>query len=182
MKKSTTSILIYAVVFLGVMNIATFSTIGYHIYNSRIEKTNTTITTEGNTQGYNGRYFKDKLLLSRSQMDLFQEINTGFRTNARRINIELIAHRKQMLNEMQQQNPDTVILNSFSDSIGILHKDLKRHTYKYYIGIRGICSGQQQVELDKIFKGFFINELHIGNRGNMGNRGQRRHGQQRNNN
>ena len=177
MNKPTSKILIYAVVFLGVLSIANFSTIGYHSYASRNNNSATVAATEGNTNGYNGRYFRDRLKLTRSQMDLFRPVNDEFRSHARSINMELIAQRKLMLEEMQKAMPDTVALITLSESIGSLHKSLKVHTYKYYMGIKDICSEAQQHELDLIFEEFFINDLHMGSKSGQtnGHQGRNKH-------
>ena len=171
MKNSTVKVLVYLVIFLGVLNIATLSTIGYRYF---LSKNDDAVMTNGNTmqQNYNGRAFRDRLQLSPDQMTQFRVVNERFRSNARRINIDLIQLRKEMLAEMKTEMPDTVFLNHCSDSIGLLHAELKKFTYKYYQGISGICNDGQLVELNKIFEEFFINEIHFRNRGQFrrGNR------------
>jgi len=158
MNRNSKRILIYAVVFLAVLNITTLVTIGYtkYITNSNVVTANDIAIK--NTQNFNGRYFRDRLGLSKEQMDDFRPINDVFRSNARIINTRLGDFRNQMMDEMQQNEPDTSILNMLSDSIGSLHRDLKFHTYRYYLNIKGICTTQQQDELNKIFNEFFISE------------------------
>ncbi len=139
--------------------------------------------TEENTQAYTGRYFRDMLQLNNSQMNEFRSVNGTFRDHAREINIHLIELREGMLREMQKSTPDINSLDAYSDSIGLLHSELKRCTYRYYLGIKEICNPTQQQELNRIFEEFFIHDLHMGqhgNRGSQGNNGRKRYGQHRN--
>lgn len=173
MKERTTKYLVYAVIFLAVLNIATFSTIGYHIYRSHKEGSGAESGMKTGNQSFTGRYFRDRLELTPMQMNQFRPVNDLFRDNARRINRGLVLQRQQMLNEMKKEQPDTIKLNSMADSIGTLHTDLKRWTYRYYRDINQICTEDQKEELNKIFEAFFINDLHMGNRGNGRFRGPR---------
>ncbi len=162
MNKTTSRILIYAVIFLAVLNVTTFITIGYHIYHpgTMIEQQ---MTGSSINRNYNGRYFRDRLQLDKDQMNEFRSINDNFRTKARTINLNLQHCRQEMMNEMQNDNVDTSKLNALSDSIGQLHKSLKIDTYKYYIAIKKICNQKQSNELNSMFDEFFIgNGMHHG--------------------
>lgn len=183
MKTNKTKIWISIVIFLTVLNIASLTTIGFHIVNSGNEITSNTVGTEGNTTAYTGRYFRDRLQLNGLQMSNFRMVNDAFRNHAREINSQLIELREKMLQEMQKSAPNVNSLDAYSDSIGMLHNELKRYTYRYYLGIKEICDPSQQQELNRIFEEFFINDLHMGQQGNQGNRGnngRKRYGQRRN--
>ncbi len=164
MKNSTVKVLVYLVIFLGALNIAALSTIGYYHFSSKSDD-NSEITN-GSTmqQHYNGRAFRDRLQFSTDQMTKFKDVNDRFRSNARRINIDLIRLRKEMFAEMKKHDFDSSFLNRCSDSIGLLHAELKKFTYKYYKGISEISDEQQHLELDKIFEEFFLNEIQFKNR------------------
>jgi len=168
--------MIWAIVILAVMNISTLVTILYHKYQS--DKTVTVSTSdpkqlETDSEKFSGRYFRDQLNLSSKQMDKFKEINPVFRPKARYITIELAEKRKQMLVEMAAAKSDTTRLNALSDSIGQLHSDLKKITYRYYLEIKGICIPEQQRKLEQIFGEMFTNDLQLGYPGNGGPRGGR---------
>lgn len=155
MNKNTSRLLIYAVIFLAVLNVATFISLGINIRNAKKELPQASSAEIKTAQNFNGRYFRDQLQLSLEQMDQFRVINDEFRSNARRINQELNIQRANMMDEMKQAFVDTVKLRLQSDSIGILHADLKKRSYNYYLGIKGICSAKQIPELDSIFEQFF---------------------------
>ncbi|MCW3786573.1 Spy/CpxP family protein refolding chaperone [Plebeiibacterium sediminum] len=167
MNKNASRILIYVVIFLAVLNVATFTSIGIHVYQSKKELPQASSEAIKTTQNFNGRYFRDQLNLSPDQMNQFRKINEKFRSNARRINSELNMLRADMLNQMKNTSEETETLISISDSIGSLHSELKKFTYQYYLDIKSICSGEQINGLNEIFENFFAgSETHNG-RGNQ---------------
>ncbi len=113
-------------------------------------------------------------------MDRFAEFNPAFRENVRNINMNLNLLRQKMLSVMASEKYDTIRLNILSDSIGILHADLKKVTYKYYIDIKNICDQQQQEKLEQLFGGMFASDGRMGQFGKGGQQGRRR-GRQFNN-
>jgi len=155
MNKNTSRILIYAVIFLAILNIATFISIKINIRNSNKEKLQASSTEIKTAQNFNGRYFKDHLQLSSKQMERFRVINDQFRSNARRINNELNTIRANMMLEMKLDIADTLKLSLQSDSVGMLHAELKKISYEYYFGIKSICSEKQIPQLNNIFERFF---------------------------
>jgi Spy/CpxP family protein refolding chaperone len=159
------SFMVWAIVVLAIMNVSTLATILYHQYQSAASNTDAeqiqqqTIT---DTEKFSGRYFRDKLNLDGTQMDKFREFNPVFRQQARAITIELATMRKQMLNEMAAMHSDTNRLNVLSDSIGYLHSNLKKLTYKYYLDIKSICTPAQQKQIEELFTIMFINDTPMG--------------------
>ncbi len=165
----------WAIVLLAVMNFSTLATIMYHKYQS--DKAETSLAAgqkqlEADSQRFSGRYFRDQLNLSSDQMYKFKEINPVFRPKARSITIELAEKRKQMLIEMSVVKSDTVRLNALSDSIGHLHSNLKKITYRYYLDIKNICDPEQQRKLEQIFGEMFANDAPMGFPGKGGPRGR----------
>lgn len=111
---------------------------------------------------YSGRWFRDELGLTGDQMREFSGFNPAFRQKVRHINIELIEKRRQMLEEMAAENSDTARLDQLSDSIGMLHSDLKEATYFYYLEFKRISTAEQQEKLKQIFSIMFEGELPAG--------------------
>jgi hypothetical protein len=167
------SLLIWAIVVLAIMNVSTIITVLYHKYQSDriISSTVDAKQAEIDSEQFSGRYFRDELNMSNAQMEKFKVINPAFRPKARFITIELAEKRKQMLVEMATAKSDTSRLNALSDSIGQLHSELKRITYRYYLEIKDICNSEQQVKLEKIFGEMFSNDTPIGSSGKGGPRG-----------
>ena len=168
------SLMVWAIVILAVMNISTGITIAYHQRQSKKMEMNPATDQkqlEANSEKFSGRYFRDQLNLNNEQMDKFREMNPIFRPKARDITIELVHKRKQMLFEMAAVKSDTSRLNALSDSIGILHRNLKIITYRYYLDIKGICDLEQQKKLEQLFGDMFTNDAPMGFPGKGGPRG-----------
>lgn len=172
--------LVWAVFFLAVMNLTMLATIFYHVYQSNREVVTVEkqIGIEADAAKFTGRYFRDQLQLTSTQMAQFRVVNRTFRQKAQMILAQLVDKRKQMLNVMSQSNADTLLLNQLSDEIGTLHRDLKRVTYRYYLGIKQECNTEQQQKLHDLFQQIFINDLPMNYPGNYGQRGGGRYGNQ----
>ena len=153
----------WAIVILAVMNISTIATVMYHKYQpEKILTVTSQKQLEVDSEKFSGRYFRDKLNLNIDQMVKFRTMNPVFRPQARDITMELAKKRKQMLVEMAASVSDTAKLNALSDSIGQLHSDLKKVTYKYYIEIKNICDTTQQRKLEELFNEMFTNDSQLG--------------------
>jgi len=150
--------MIWAIIVLALMNISTFVTILIH-NNRPGEITSSQLPEQGGSEStslrYSGRYFRDQLGLNREQMSHFSEFNPEFRRNVRDINFSLASLRQRMIKEMAGETSDTMKLNELSDSIGHLHADLKKLTYKYYFDFRKICNKEQQETLEQMFGEMF---------------------------
>lgn len=169
--------MVWAIVILAAMNIATVMTIVYNRYQTDKEETpgqNNQVSSESNSIQYSGRYFREQLNLSSSQMEKFVEFNPVFRQQAMTINYELNRLRQQMLTEMTTEHNDTLTLNALADSIGYLHADLKKITYKYYIDFKTICDPQQQEKLEQLFSGMFASDGRMGQHGRGAQQGRHR--------
>jgi hypothetical protein len=132
---------------------------------------------EVNAEQFSGRYYRDYLSFNDEQMEKFRKINPLFRPKVRDITVQLAMKRKQMLREMSAVKSDTFLLSALSDSIGYLHSDLKKLTYRYYLEIKGICDPEQQKKLEQMFGEAFSNDASTGAPGRGAQRG-RQHGRQ----
>jgi hypothetical protein len=176
-------LMVWAVVVLAIMNIATILTAIYNRNQTSREKVlvgNTMNKVETTSTVYSGRWFRDQLNLNSEQMSRFVEFNPVFRESIRNINNDLNLLRQQMLSEMAADNCDTRRLNALSDSIGYLHADLKKITYKYYLEIKNICDQHQQQQLELVFGSMFASDGRMGQYGKGGQKGRHR-GRQFNN-
>lgn len=168
------SVLVWAIVVLAVMNISTIATVVYHktqSFKAEVGSASGTKLTETDSEKFSGRYFRDQLNLSSEQMDKFKFINPAFRPKARSITLELASKRKEMLLEMAAVQSDTARLNAYSDTIGQLHSELKKITYRYYLEIKSICDPEQQKKLEQIFSEMFSNDSSMGSSGKGGPKG-----------
>jgi len=158
--------MIWTIVILVAMNVSTFITL---IYNRNREVKSVEgkeqAQTESTSANYSGRYFRDQLNLTGGQMEKFIEFNPVFRQNIRDINFKLDAVRQRMLKEMAAKTVDTARLDMLSDSVGILHSELKKVTYRYYLDIKDICDESQKQKLEQMFGQVFASDGRMGQYG-----------------
>jgi len=160
--------MIWTIIALAVLNLTTIVTIFY--YRNRngqgtVNQEAGSIQSENASMRFSGRYFRDQLNLNAEQMDRFREFNPAFRQHVRDINFELSNIRRKMLNEMSSSVCDSDRLNLLSDSVGHLHADLKKLTYRYYLDFKEICNREQKEKLDKLFGEMFATDGHTGQYG-----------------
>jgi len=166
--------MVWVIVILALMNIATVATV---IFNRNKAKNEVTAAAAGRPEApvlaarYSGRYFRDQLGFNDEQMSQFAGFNPAFRKNVRNINKELDLLRDRMLSEMASKECDSVKLGLLSDSIGYMHANLKKVTYKYYLDIKNICNQQQQEKLKELFSGMFASDFRKGGHGRGGQQG-----------
>lgn len=159
--------LIWIIMILAVLNIATIATIVFHYYQSNVASQSLGVYSsqysEKGVQQYNGRSFRDALGLDQEQMQQFRIVNQCFRDEGRSISFQLNQLRQDMLAGLEAPSPDTTQLNRLSDSVGILHAKLKRLTYRYYLDLQGICHPDQQGKLKLLFESAFRSDHPAGN-------------------
>jgi len=163
--------LIWAVIVLAVLNLATISSIIYHRYRpmeSVVTDSQGQVQASDESIRYSGRFFREQLNLSREQMNWFSEYNPVFRQQIQQINAELSRKRYQMLEEMSASKSDTLKLNQLSDTIGILHASLKKVSFEYYLSLKQICDPDQQAKLELLFSEMFAGDEHMQNSGRGG--------------
>ena len=166
--ENRTRMMIWAIALLAVMNITTILTIIYHRHETRpgINMPVSDITGGDNASvRFSGRWFRDELDLSAEQMNRFREFNPAFRQHVRDINLQLNNLRKLMMNEMSSPLSDSARLNVLSDSVGFLHAELKKYTYRYYMNFKDICNKEQKEKLDNMFGEIFAADIQIGRYG-----------------
>ncbi|MDD2255668.1 MAG: hypothetical protein PHQ26_00600 [Bacteroidales bacterium] len=151
--------MIWAIVLLAVMNVATLLSIFYHTQTSAQEQSAVVFrSSDTASTNLNGRFYRTHLNLDDQQMELFRSINRSFRYDAKRISLQLEQLRTSMLEEMSKKKSDTIRLDLLSDSIGHLHAELKHSTYRYYLEMQSICNDEQQAKLKDIFRALFTKE------------------------
>jgi len=169
MNKNT--ILTWAVVILVLLNVSTIATILYHNYQEKIEKQDIVLDTEGQNP-LNGRYFRQTLGFTDTQMEVFRVVNHEFRPNANNIILRIDSLKSEMFTEIKKPVSDTIKLNALALETGKLHAELKRETNRFYLKIKAVCTASQLEKLQDAFSPLFRNEPCQGN-------GQGRHGRGR---
>jgi Spy/CpxP family protein refolding chaperone len=144
--------LTWALVVLTLLNLCTIGTIIYHIIT---EKNEMSKSSERYASPLNGRDFMETLDFTHEQKEQFHLMNNSFRASVREINEELDLQKNSLFAELRKENTDTVACNRISDEIGVLHKELKVKTYRFYLDVKKICRADQQGKLNDVFAPIF---------------------------
>lgn len=165
MNVNKTTILLWLVILLSILNITTIATIILH---NKDEKDMKSIIVEPEAQPINGKYFRHELGFNKDQMEVFRQNNRMFRHKANRIVMDINQQKQTMFDELQSTNPDTTKLNTISTKIGSLHTELKHATVQFYLALSKVCNVDQKEKMKTIFTPLFI-ESSLRNKGNRGN-------------
>ncbi len=144
-------ILIWLVVILFAMNLATIGSLIYQTRKSRLPESRATEDIGVATSDQGARFFRDQLELGPDQMVRFRDANREYNRKTHRLARDLEMLRVEMVSEMTGAHPDTVLLNSVSREIGNRHRELKQLTAAYYLEMRACCTPEQKEKLDEIF-------------------------------
>lgn len=168
--------LIWIIVILVATNLSTIGSFYYH----RITELKAAEVKQDEQTNIPGeqrtRFFRDELNLDADQINQFREINRTFNRTARGIEMDLDQLRKNMINELGTQNPDSARLEQIAFEIGENHQKLKKVTITFYLNMKKICTEEQQAKLHEIFQAMLNKDLQI-NLPRLGNQGGRWHNQ-----
>jgi hypothetical protein len=147
---SKNTVLIWAVLFLLVLNASMVGTMLYrNIRDSRA--TNKPRAPLHLHQRVPGVYLKDELGLSDEQFLRFRESRDHYQARVKDMNHRIGIVRRNYLRELMQKQSDTVHLKLTSDSIGMMHAALMEETGKYYHQILQLCQEDQVEKLNDFF-------------------------------
>ena len=153
---SKTTMLVWVIVILVVLNITTVVTYHYIQRETSVEQESLLIMSEG--KRLTGSQFRHILNFDNEQMDSFRKENRHFQPRFRHIIYRIDSLKSEMFTELQQADMDSVVLDSLAAQIGLLHADLKRETILFYKRIKAVCNQEQQSKLGTVFSPLFTAE------------------------
>jgi len=162
-------LLIGLVMFLIVTNIVTILTVVFHIRHQE-DATATELKQEGDTakkdpvdlpDNQRTLFFTKALKLDSNQQSTFREVNWNYGRQTKEISQAMSLLREQLLNALDQPEPDTALLNMLSDQIGKKHTELKKLTITYYLGLKSICKPDQKKALFEMFQKLLSPESNV---------------------
>jgi hypothetical protein len=104
-----------------------------------------------------GRFFRQTLLFSATQMDSFREANQIFQHAANDLIYEMDSLKYEMFTELNSPSPDRTRLNELSDHVGSHHAELKKITNDFYLKLKSVCDSTQCARLQQEFLPLFRN-------------------------
>lgn len=152
----TNKILWWVIILLVILNLTTIGTILFSNRNSSGD--NIAIVLDENRQNpLTGRFFRQTLLFSDTQMGLFREANQIFQHAAHDLIYEMDSLKYEMFTELNSPSPDRTRLNELSDHVGSHHAELKKITNDFYLKLRSVCDSTQCARLQQEFQPLFRN-------------------------
>ncbi|MBN1388606.1 MAG: hypothetical protein JW965_09185 [Bacteroidales bacterium] len=122
-------------------------------------------------------FFHNQLGIRDEQLPAFNNYNSQFNIEAGRLSEKMEELRRQMVEEMASENPDTILLNGIASEFGRLHKEMKKLTMDYYFNLKSVSDEEQRERLHIMFTDMLNPEGVIYGRGRGGvGRGLRRGG------
>ena len=150
MKK--TQFLIWAVIILFAMNVATIVTIVVSRNRTVEPSTSQVQNPTADPDAVRFHFFAQELGLRPEQMEAFRKANRTFNPRVHQLSMEMANMRREMVNELGKDNPDRPKLDSLAAAFGDLHRQLKEQTINYYMDLRSVCTPEQQQKLHMLFR------------------------------
>jgi Spy/CpxP family protein refolding chaperone len=152
-QNSKIRLLMWLVIALVVLNIATIATVVWRAQQFRHDRTFFhEMPLNKNLPEFSGHLLKDKLKFSNTQIDKFHRISSDFRRTGKEIAIQMTDIRNNMFKELNSEKPDTAILFADARKIGDMHSILKKQMVLYFLNLKGLCTPEQKDSLQKILK------------------------------
>ena len=145
------TLLIGTIIILLVVNISALSTI---IYNKKVrakKQDEISNVQDGIRRQGMRRFLQEELNLSEEQFHEFQDINTNYSRDSRKIAFQMREKRYEMMKEIAKKNPNSENLDQIAQDIGSLHYELKKLTINHFTELKDICTEEQQKILHEMF-------------------------------
>lgn len=118
------------------------------------------------------KYLKENLNLSKAQIREIDSISNSFHHNKGAYFKNIHKLKISYINELAQENPDTILLKEYADSLGNIHAHLIFLDHQHYRDIRSVCNEEQAEIFDSLGK----EHMHRMKRKNFGGpKRERRH-------
>jgi hypothetical protein len=149
-------IVFWAVIVLLILNVSVLGTMMFRYYSQqRLVKRHMELPVQRHKPS---SFLRKELDLGDEQFLGFQEARAEHQQYAYEIHSQLRNLRSAYIDELMQEIPDTVLLGTMRDSIGLLHAGLMKSTGDYYGRIRKLCTDKQADRLNAFFKEAMMNE------------------------
>jgi hypothetical protein len=112
-------------------------------------KGTTEVKKEYGNKGFD--FLKQKLELSPDQEALFKNERDSFVAMVGLVYDNLEDKRLELVREFSKEKPDTTVLYSIADKMGVDHGELKRHVVDHFLKLRSYCNPDQLVKLDSMY-------------------------------
>jgi Spy/CpxP family protein refolding chaperone len=122
-----------------------------------------------------GHSFSNELGLSAAQTEKVSSINQNYKATAEPIVASIKDTRGAILNELEQETPDTSLLNRLTEELSILQKNIQKENINQYMELKKACTPEQAQRLSALYRDLYGCPMQA-----KGMQHQYRHGQGKN--
>jgi len=141
----------YLLIFLLTINLAALGTIIYFSYlHNKIEHNPNPVQPI-----LNGSVIMDSLKLSPQQSQKFDDSRMQFRERSRPFMQEMHEKKQQIIEKINQDDPDTLELNKLAEEMGKLNAELKKNAIRHFIEMRNACTPEQKLIMKELSRNMF---------------------------
>ncbi len=155
-------ILIWLVIALAILNIATILTIFYH--GKQIKHRyflSRGMSMHVQPHEFQGYFLINKLNFNKEQLEQFHKINYYFKNSSVEIAGQMNDNRLGIINELKKGKTDTIELFNYARKIGDLHYKLKKNLAIYLLELKNICTPSQKDTLLQVLSNLNTKEQEI---------------------
>jgi Spy/CpxP family protein refolding chaperone len=106
-------------------------------------------------EGKGGHSFSNELGLSVAQTAKVSSINQTYKLNAEPIVSEIKNTRSAILNELEQEAPDTNLLNKLTNELSLLQRQVQQENIKQYMNLKNVCNQEQAQRLSALYRDLY---------------------------
>jgi len=115
-------------------------------------------STEMSPQPIASDFICKNLNFNNKQINEYQNLKQEFSAQSQWIMDSLHQQRKQLLTHLTDASPDSNLLYSIADSIGMYHSKLKKATIHHFFDVKQMCDNEQITQLTQIYSAILVME------------------------
>ena len=146
-----TKVLIYIILALFLINVATIGTILWHKKGNRTEWRENYGKDKGK-MSHKGDFIQKQLNLTDDQKISYEKYHKAFWEKTKLLLDSMQLNRQKFAEGLSANQPDTLELMRINNNMGALHIELKKNSLDFYFQLKKICTPAQQDTLKNIFK------------------------------
>lgn len=97
-------------------------------------------------------FVSQQLKLTPHQQEIFFELVDKYRETTDPYYQQLNSLHYEVADELNEPEPDTVLLNNLSDQISLVQAQIKKETNRHIINVKKICTSEQSAMLGKLYR------------------------------
>ena len=97
-------------------------------------------------------FMANRIGFSPAQVTQYSALQDTHRKKMRELQDQINIHRKDLFDLLKVEGSHSAEVDSIASTIGKLSTDTEKATYEHFLSIRAICTPEQLVKLDNVFK------------------------------